>query len=759
MSRSCCVPRVSAKYHSLLYALCSLGLLFGTAGDTRASDPLDWPNWRGPAQDRKSIETGLPARWNPKGGAESNLLWKREDLGSISTPVVLNGKLYTIVRSEAGTSREGEKVVCVDAATGKTIWENKFNVYLSDVPDTRVGWSSCVADPDTGHIYALGVCGMFQCLDGETGETLWSHSLHEEYGLLSTYGGRTNVPVLFDDLVIISAIVIGWGDMAKPAHRFLAFDKNTGELIWFNGTRLLPYDTTYSTPSISMLGGQAALIFGSGDGAVWALQPRTGKPIWKYQFSRRGLNVSPLVIDEKVYAAHGEENIDDTTMGGLVCIDPARDGPEGSAGEIDLTGPGEVWRVKEVMIGKSSPLLVDGTLVVVDDRATLMGFDANTGERKFRKKLGTVMRSTPLYADGKLYLCTANGRWYTLKIDGDRVKTLYKMRLPAGEGSYGSPIVSHGRLYIPTTENLYCVAGQTNTTASVSESPEAIEETAPVDSEASHLQIVPADSLIRPGEKINFRARLFDERGRFLREVPAEFTVDGPGTIDADGVYVAADTSAHQAGVVHGKVGSLTGKARIRLVPDLPWVFDFNDKAVPITWVGARYRHQARDLDGEQAMVKVSTIPKGARSRAWMGHPDMHDYTVEADVRGDVKDNKMPDIGLIAQRYTLDLMGAYQKLQIRSWVPVMRMAKSVDFSWSPDVWYRMKFSVTTEEQDGQMRALLRGKVWPRDQEEPTAWTIEAIDESPNLNGSPGLYGNAKDAELYLDNIRVYPNDS
>ena len=71
----------------------------------------------------------------------------------------------------------------------------------------------------------------------------------------------------------------------------------------------------------------------------------------------------------------------------------------------------------------------------------------------------------------------------------------------------------------------------------------------------------------------------------------------------------------------------------------------------------------------------------------------------------------------------------------------------------------MKFSVTTEEQDGHTRALLRGKVWPRDQEEPAAWTIEAVDESPNLNGSPGLYGNAKDAELYLDNIRVYPNDS
>jgi hypothetical protein len=173
--------------------------------------------------------------------------------------------------------------------------------------------------------------------------------------------------------------------------------------------------------------------------------------------------------------------------------------------------------------------------------------------------------------------------------------------------------------------------------------------------------------------------------------------------------------------------------------------------------VGARYRHQPRDVDGEQVMVKASTIPKGARSRAWMGHPDMHDYTIEADVRGDVQNNKLPDIGLIAQRYTLDLMGAYQQLQIRSWVPVMRMAKSVDFPWSPNVWYRMKFRAEIEDADGKQRAVLRGKVWPRDQAEPDVWTIEAIDESPNLNGSPGLYGNAKDAELYLDNIKVYAN--
>ena len=68
-----------------------------------------------------------------------------------------------------------------------------------------------------------------------------------------------------------------WGGLARPAHRFMCFDKATGELRWINGTSISPYDTTYSTPTVMPIGGQAAIVFGSGDGELWALQPRTGK--------------------------------------------------------------------------------------------------------------------------------------------------------------------------------------------------------------------------------------------------------------------------------------------------------------------------------------------------------------------------------------------------------------------------------------------------------------------------------------------------
>ena len=160
-----------------------------------------------------------------------------------------------------------------------------------------------------------------------------------------------------------------------------------------------------------------------------------------------------------------------------------------------------------------------------------------------------------------------------------------------------------------------------------------------------------------------------------------------------------------------------------------------------------------RDVDGNQVMVKVTTIPKGARSRCWFGPSNLHDYTIQADIQGDIRNKKMPDIGLIAQGYTLDLLGQHQGLQIRTWGPQLRMANTVDYSWQPGQWYTMKFRATTTAD----RAILQGKIWPRNESEPEDWTVEATDDFPNRSGSPGLFGNAKDAEIFLDNIRVFDN--
>ena len=69
----------------------------------------------------------------------------------------------------------------------------------------------------------------------------------------------------------------------------------------------------------------------------------------------------------------------------------------------------------------------------------------------------------------------------------------------------------------------------------------------------------------------------------------------------------------------------------------------------------------------------------------------------------------------------------------------------------------MKLQTSLVEQEGKPAAILKGKVWLRGQDEPGQWSIEWSDEPASTQGSPGLFGNAKDSEIFIDNVRVTPN--
>jgi len=759
---------------------------------TSSATAADWPDWRGPMQDRHYDGPLLVTSFDPEAG--TNVLWKSDEAGGISTPVIMRGKLFTLVRHKPGTTEEAEKVLCLDAATGKKLWENVFNVYLSDVPAERVGWSAVIADPSSNTVFAHGVCGAFTAIDATTGKTKWQRSLHEEFGFLSTYGGRTNIPVVFEDLVIASAVVTGWGDTARPAHRFLGLDKATGEVRWMNGTKELPEDTTYSTPSLAALGGHAALIFGSSDGSVWNFQPRTGKAVWNFKLSRRGLNVAPLVQGEDVFISQAEENLDNTSMGSVTRFK--------GVGTGDITATNVVWQKKGVMDGRSMPVVLGDRVYFVDDGAKIYAFDKETGEPvgKPVKLLGTIVRGSPLVADGKLYACSTSG-WHVLEPTKDGLKLVNRMRLNDEDEVTASPVACNGLVYLTTNARLYCLgekmAGPGDSRDS-GPSPDIVAaSTGGTPGEPAWVQVVPAEAQIAAGATVPLKVRLFDAAGRFVKESPAEFATTAGG-MSKEGVYTAP-ASGHTAAIITAKVGSLEGKSRVRSMPPLPWRFDFEDIPLaadpktgvvkgepPLPWIGMRYRHVVRDVAGSKCLVKVTTIPKGTRSQGWIGPIGLHDYSVQADFRAQetgvekpgspasdtpkssgsdadaftkkfgnpaaLEKARMPDMGLVAQRYTLDLMGASQQLQLRSWPPQVAtyFSRTIPFAWEAGRWYTMKLEARTK--DGS--AVLRGKVWPRGEKEPEAWTIEGVHAAGNLQGSPGFFGNSKDSEISIDNVSV-----
>jgi outer membrane protein assembly factor BamB len=817
------------------------------------ADPMDWPVWRGPEQNGISREKGLPDSINPTG---DSLLWKNDQLGSRSTPIAMGGKLYLLKNDKTDSLEEREKVVCLDGETGEVLWENAFNVFLSDVPNTRVGWSSVVGDPETGRIFALGVCCLFRCIDGDTGETLWERSLSEEYGMLSTYGGRTNFPIVFEEIVLISGVVIGWGEMAKPAHRLIAFDKTNGQPVWFEQTRLLPYDTTYSTPFLTRLNGQTAVVFGSGDGGVHAFQARTGKALWTYNVSKRGINSSPLVTDSGVViTGHSEENLNSTTMGALFALDGTKTG--------NITESGELWKNEGWTVGKAAPLILDERIYSVDDYGTFRVSDLQTGQEIASTKIGTQGRSSPVYGDGKIYLAEANGRCFVFKPTDDGVEQIESIRLRR-EGILASPIISRGRVYLTTSEHMYCF-GKKEPQPSPDPRPEPPAEANDKNDGPGQLQLVPVESLLRPDQSQRLAVRLYTPNGMYHSTVsPAEveFTLDGPGSI-VDGRYLPDhDAEPHHAVTITAKYGDLSNRARIRVVPDLPWKIDFSRGNIPVSSIGVRYRNVhidfdflqrlqeadpiaaqlyiflqsdfvnnetsevaydnstprqvltglyifmniddkvtnlddaknflnagldklveekfldryswenvegkgptfkaargEREDDGNIVMLKITTIPLGTRSQGWLGHTSLSDYTIQADLRAAEKFGKLPDMGVIGQRYRLEMLGASQELKLYSWVAHERKFATLPFEWKADIWYTMKLKTSVEERDGEQIAVLKGKVWPRDEDEPDAWTIEWEDKPANTQGSPGLVGNAKDAEIYYDNIIVTPNQT
>jgi outer membrane protein assembly factor BamB len=705
----------------------------------------DWPHWRGPHNDGASRETNLPDKWSPKG---ENLLWHKEEFASRSSPVVMNDRVYLVCRAFPESEKEGEKTVCVDAKNGELIWESIHNIYLSDAPAERVGWSSVVADPATDTVYVLGLGCVFQCLDGKTGKVIWEHSMSEEYGMLSTYGGRTNFPVVFEDLVIISGVMTGWGETAVPAHRFVAFDKKTGVAQWLKSTKPRPEDTTYSTPVFTTFNGQAAMVVGAGDGAFYAFQPRTGKTIWKYQASTRGVNTSPLVDENGiVYCGHAEQNANDTTtLGAIFAFDGNVEG--------EITEDKLLWKLPKRAVGRSSPVKLNDRIYFIEDGATLVIVDAKTGQLIGQKKLGRIMFGSAMAADGKIYIAENTGRFYVLKPSEKGVDVVSEARLSQGEEVFGSPVVSNGRMFLPSIEALYCIgkadAAQTKTTKT------KLSEEAPAssDKKISQITLTPVELVLKPGQKTTLQVKGFNRNGQFVQLVKdASITAAGGGNVGKDGVYTAP-ASGHAGVILTATSNEMTATARIRVIPQLPWKFDFSDDKVPGVWIGADYRHKPAPLDGEKGLVKISTIPKGTRSQSWMGWTNLHDYTIQADFKGSEKNGRLPDMGLINQRYTLDLQGS-QRLQIRSWVArlELRFAKTVNMEWAAGTWYTMKFQ--SETKDGAVT--LRGKVWKRGESEPQEWQVEGTDLTPNLSGSPGLFGNATDAEFFIDNVQVTAN--
>ncbi len=701
----------------------------------------DWTDWRGPSRDGHSSETGLPSSWSPDG---ENLAWQ-VPYGGRSTPVILGNRLYLQNAAGEGINRQ-ERLQCFDVDSGELVWERRINLFMSDVPPHRVGWASPVADPSSGNVYVYTVGGSLIAFLG-SGDVVWERSLTEDFGLITTHGGRTASPVIEGDLVIVSGLSSGWGEQARGSQRFFAFDKATGTTQWISSPGGRPYDTTYAPPYATEVNGVRLLMTGGGDGAMHAILPQTGESVWRFEYSKRGVNTGAILKNGIAIVSQGEENLNTSEMGLVAAIDATASG--------DIAMEDAQWSVGGYLAGFSSPVLDGDRFYLIDNSANLTAFDFTTGNQLWQLNLGTIQRASPVLADGKLYVGTVNGKFYIIEPRDDRPVVLDEDEFTVGdefEEVYASAAVSDGRVYVVTARNLYAI-GPKKRRQTMDAPISTLPSGAP--GEPASVQVVPTELVLAQGESVQLTARLYDSHGRFVRDAEANWSLEAlEGTI-ANGRFTAASGPEPQAGKVVAEVSGISSAARLRVIPPLPWKEDFETiGTVPRHWINATGKYEIREVEGDHVLVKKNDNPFLRRARVYTGPSEWSNYVVEADVMATKRRRQMGNVGVVAQRYQLMLFGNHQKLELQSWQPETERTAKTPFTWEGETWYRMKLDVSTTS-EGEVVA--RGKVWPRGETEPSEWHVERRDQHPNLQGSPGIYADARPEEVFLDNIEVRAN--
>jgi outer membrane protein assembly factor BamB len=259
---------------------------------TQVCFAADWPQFRGPNRDGKSAETGLLKSW-PEGGPK--LLWSVEDklgLGFASITVV-DGLIYTTGMVD------NRGIVFAFDLNGKPLWETDYG------PGWKGSKKGTRTTPtyDNGKLYIISGYAKVVCLDAKTGKIIWEVDGKEKFGSQDIKWGISESPLIEGDKVIVTP--------GGPDATMVALDKLTSKTIWT--TKGLSDKACYSSPIAFDRGANRVAVTLTNTNVI-AVDVRSGKVLWKDAFANyqkgdenpKDINPpSPVYVDGCVYTTSG----------------------------------------------------------------------------------------------------------------------------------------------------------------------------------------------------------------------------------------------------------------------------------------------------------------------------------------------------------------------------------------------------------------------------------------------------------------------
>lgn len=153
-----------------------------------ADGAADWPTWRGPDRNGISRETEWSSNWDANGPTK---VWTANVGTGFASMAIANGRVFT-----AGWADDQDSVVCLDAATGKSLWRHAYAEKLGNKMYEGGPNASPVVAGDT--VFAVSKTGRVLCLEAATGKPKWEVDLGKKIGAKLSDWGVSGSPVLAD---------------------------------------------------------------------------------------------------------------------------------------------------------------------------------------------------------------------------------------------------------------------------------------------------------------------------------------------------------------------------------------------------------------------------------------------------------------------------------------------------------------------------------------------------------------------------------
>ena len=381
---------------------------------------VNWPSFRGPGATGVAHFTEVPAQWDIPSGA--GVKWKTPlELPGANSPVVWGNRVYL-----SGADDKTRESYCFDTETGELLWKKAVEG-LRGTPATPPK----VTD-DTGHaaptmavhgelVFAIFANGDLACHTTE-GEFIWGFNI----GIPDNHYGHASSLLAFGNLLYVQR-----DDSAKP--QLMAFDAATGETAWQTERTTI----SWASPLLAHTPLGAQLILNS-ESTVDAYAPDTGNLLWSLDCLGGEVAPSPAFHEDTVFAAN------EFAVATLIKLN----------GDAEAVEPEAVWEYDRFLPEVASPVMDGERVYLATSAGQLVALDGASGEELWVKELSDSFYSSPVLVGDRIFILGIEGKMFIVETSNEfnLLETL-----EVGEETYATPAFLDGRMYLRSTEHLYCL--------------------------------------------------------------------------------------------------------------------------------------------------------------------------------------------------------------------------------------------------------------------------------------------------------------